>query len=166
MSASRHSRESGMPENGAGLRPVEIQRADPEARRQAVLLVVFATATGALLIAGFEYFREPLHEWLTSEPAETARRAKLALYVAVLILCVPVIALSVYLWLVGARVLRAQQFPPPGFRVFRDTPVIRGSGATTRGHAIQILAVCLGISVVVLALFFIWFAQTIGLGAP
>ncbi len=165
MSASRHSRDGGMPDNGAALRPIEIQKADPAARRQGILLAVFAAAAGALLLAGFEHFREPLHEWLSAEPAETASRAKLALYAAVLILCAPVIALSVYLWLVGARVLRAQQYPPPGFRVIRDTPVIRGSGATTRGHAIQVLAVCLGVSVAVLALFFIWFAQTIGLGA-
>lgn len=143
----------------------EIQKADPAARRQALLIVICAAAIGGLLISGFEQLREPFQEWLTSEPAKTASRAKLALFVAVLVLCAPLIALSVYLWLVGARVLRAEQFPPPGFRVIRDTPVIRGSSATTRGHVIQILAVCLGVSVAVLALFFIWFAQTIGLGA-
>lgn len=142
----------------------EIQKADPAARRQALLIVICAAAIGGLLISGFEHFREPFREWLISEPAETARRARLALFVAVLILCAPLIALSLYLWLLGARVLRAQRFPPPGFRVIHDTPVIDGSSATTRGQVIQILAVCLGVSGAVFALFFIWFAQTIGIG--
>ena len=139
----------------------EIQKADPAARRQAVLLVIFGTAVGALLIAAFEHFREPFREWLLSEPAETARRAKLAAYVSAFVLCAPVIAFAIYLWLLGARVLRAQQFPPPGLRVIRDTPVIGGRGAMIRGHVFQILAVCLGMSAALLCLFFWWLARTI-----
>ena len=144
---------------------VEIRKADPAARRQALLLIVLAAAVGGLLIAGFEHIREPFREWLASEPAETARRAKLALYAAAFILCVPLVAFAIYLWLLGARVLRAQQFPPPGFRVIRDTPVVEGHGATTRGHVIQILAVCLGIGGALLWMFFWWLARTIGEGA-
>jgi hypothetical protein len=143
----------------------EVQKADPAARRQAVLVIVFATAAGALLIAGFDHFREPFREWLSSEPAETARRARLAVYVSAFILSTPVIAFAIYLWLLGARVLRAQQFPPPGFRVIRDTPVVGGQGAMIRGHVIQILAVCLGASAALLWLFFVWLARTISVGA-
>jgi hypothetical protein len=145
---------------------MEIQKADPAVRRQALLLIVFTAATGGLLIMGFEHFREPFREWLLSEPAETASRAKLALYTAALVLCVPLIAFAIYLWLLGARVLRAQQFPPPGFRVIRDTPVVGGSGATTRGHVIQILAVSLGIGAALLWMFFWWLARTISEGSP
>jgi hypothetical protein len=143
----------------------EIQKADPAARRQAVLLVIFGTAVGALLIAGIEHFREPFREWLLSEPAETARRAKLAMYVSGFVVSAPVIAFAIYLWLLGARVLRAQQFPPPGFRVIRDTPVVGGHGAVNRGHAMQVLAVCLGMSAALLWLFFWWLARTISEGA-
>jgi hypothetical protein len=139
----------------------EVQKADPAARRQVVLVIILATATGALLIAGFEHFREPFQEWLSSEPAETARRAKLAVYVSTFVLSAPVIAFAIYFWLLGARVLRAQQFPPPGFRVIRDTPVVGGRGAMIRGHAIQILAVCLGVSAALLWLVFWRLAQTI-----
>ena len=32
--------------------------------------------------------------------------------------------LAAYLWSLGAKVLRAREFPPPGHRVIRDTPVI------------------------------------------
>ena len=143
----------------------EVQKTDPTARRQAILVVIFAAALGGLLIAGFDHFREPFIEWLSSEPAETARRAKLAVYVSAFILSAPVIAFAIYLWLLGARVLRAQQFPPPGFRVIRDTPVVGGQGAIIRGHVIQILAVCLGMSAALLWLFFVWLARTISVGA-
>ena len=144
----------------------EIQKADPAARRQAILVILFAAATGALLLAAFEHFREPLREWLLSEPAETARRARLAVYVSAFVLSAPVIAFAIYLWLLGARVLRAQQFPPPGFRVIRDTPVVGGQGAVTRGHAIQVVAVCLGLAAAILCLFFWRFTQTVGQGTP
>ena len=143
----------------------EFQKADPAARRQAILLVIFGAAVGALLIAAFEHFREPFREWLLSEPAETARRAKLAMYVSGFVVSAPVIAFAIYLWLLGARVLRAQQFPPPRFRVIRDTPVVGGHGAVTRGHALQILAVFLGLSAGLLWLFFWWIARTISEGA-
>jgi hypothetical protein len=143
----------------------EIQKADPAARRQALLAVLCAAALGALLISTFEHFREPFREWLLSEPAETARRAKLAMYVSGFVVSAPVIAFAIYLWLLGARVLRAQQFPPPGFRVIRDTPVVGGHGAVNRGHAMQVLAVCLGMSAALLWLFFWWLARTISEGA-
>ena len=139
----------------------EVQKADPDARRRAILALIFAAALGALLISGFDHFGAPFREWLTSEPAETARRAKLALAVSIFVLSVPVIAFAIYFWLFGARVLRAQQFPPPGSRVIRDTPVVRGQAAVTRGHAIQVVAVCLGLGAGVLCLFFWWFSQAL-----
>lgn len=139
----------------------EIRKADPVARRRAILVVIFGTAVGALLIAGFEELREPFHDWLRSDPAETPRRARLAIGLSAVLLAAPLIAFAVYLWLLGAKVLRAQQFPPPGFRVIRDTPVIDGHGAVTRGHAIQVFAVCLGLGAVVLCLFFWWLVGTL-----
>ena len=142
-----------------------LAKADPAARRQAILVIVFGTAIGALLISSFDYFREPFREWLLSEPAETARRARLAICVAVFVLSAPVIVVAVYLWLFGAKVLRAQQFPPPGVRVIRDTPVVSGRGAVIRGHIFQILAVCLGVSFAVLWFFILWLARTVGEGA-
>jgi len=143
----------------------EIQKADPAARRQAVLVIIIGAAVGALLIAGFEHFREPLLKWLSSEPAETLRRAKLAAYVSAFVLTVPVIAFAIYLWLLGVKVLRAQRYPPPGLRVIRDTPVIGGRDAVIRGRVIQVLAVCLGVSAVLLCLSLWWVARTISEGA-
>jgi hypothetical protein len=143
----------------------EIQKADPEARRRAILMVVFGEAIGALLIAGFGYFRGSLHEWLVSDSAETAFRGRLVICAAAVLLAAPLIAFALYLWLLGAKVVRAQQYPPPGLRVIRDTPVISGPGAVTRGQAIQVVAVCLGAGAAVLCLFFWWLTGTPGQGA-
>ena len=143
----------------------QIQKADPEARRRAMLTVIFGAAVGGLLIAGFDHFGEPFRAWLSSDPAETAGRARLAMYLSALVLSAPVIAFAVYLWLLGKKVLRAQQFPPPGFQVIRDTPVIGGPAAVTRGQVIQALALCLGLAAALLWLFFWWLARTISQGA-
>ena len=51
-----------------------------------------------------------------------------------------------YLWSLGAKVLRARQFPPPGYRVIRDTPVIGGQAAVLRGRGLKVLAVCLALA--------------------
>jgi hypothetical protein len=143
----------------------EIQKADPEARRRAILVVVFGATIGALLIAGFGHFRGSLHEWLVSDPAETAFRARLVICAAAFLLAAPLIAFAADLWLLGVRVARAQQYPPPGLRVIRDTPVISGPGAVTRGQAIQVVAVCLGMGAAVVCLFFWWLTGTLGQGA-
>jgi hypothetical protein len=132
----------------------EIQKADPAARRRAALVIVFGTAAGALMIAGFGYFRDAFHGWLTSDPAETAFRARLAIGVAAVLLAAPLVGFAACLWLLGAKILRAQRFPPPGLGVARDTPVVAGPGAVTRGHVMQVVAVCVGVSAVVLCLFF------------
>ena len=87
------------------------------------------------------------------------------MYLSALCLSAPVIAFAVYMWLLGKRVLQAQQFPPPGFRVIRDTPVIAGPAAVTRGQVMQVLALCLGLAAALLWLFFWWLARTIGQGA-
>ncbi|HEY7655830.1 MAG TPA: hypothetical protein VH881_03110 [Burkholderiales bacterium] len=142
-----------------------VAKADPAARRRAVLAIIFGATVGGLLIAGFDHFGEPFRAWLTSDPAATAGRARLAIYLSALVLSAPVIAFAVYLWLLGKRVLRAQQFPPPGFRVIRDTPVMDGPTAVVRGQVIQTLALCLGLAAALLWLFFWWLARTIGPGA-
>lgn len=123
-------------------------------------MTVFGAAVGALLILGFEELREPLYGWVRSEPAETARRARLILLLSAALLAVPAIVTAVYLWRLGARVLRARQFPPPGFPVIRDTAVLGGDAAATRGYAIQVLALCLGLGATLLCLFFWWVTGT------
>jgi hypothetical protein len=50
---------------------------------------------------------------------------------------------AVYFALFAARIIRSRQFPYPGMKVWRDTPIVRGRGALLRGWAIAFLAVFL-----------------------
>jgi hypothetical protein len=143
----------------------DIQKADPEARRKALLVVVFGAAIGGLVIAGLAHFGDSLRDWILSDPEETAFRARLVICLIVALLAAPLVGVAVYIWLIGAQVLRAQRFPPPGLRVLHDTPVLSGSAAVTRGHVIQVVAVCLGLSAAVFCLFFWWLTWTPG-GTP
>ena len=95
----------------------EIRTADPAARRRAVLLVVLGALVGSLLIAGFERYAPALRQWLFSAPAELAPRFRLTFLLLAAVLSGPLITLAIYLWALGAKVLRAEEFPPPGYRV-------------------------------------------------
>jgi len=134
---------------------IEIRQADPAARRQAVLLVVLGVLAGALLFVGFERYRILLRDWILSEPGKLAHRVKLVFLMSVAVLSAPLVAFAVYLWSLGAKVLRAEQFPPPGYRVIRDTPVIGGQAAMSRGRALQMLALWLGAASALLC-FLLW----------
>ena len=131
---------------------VEIRRADPAARRHTVLFVVLGALAGTLLLFGFEHYRIPLRDWVLSEPEKLAHRLKLVFLVSVAVLSAPLVAFAVYLWSLGAKVLRVEQFPPPGYRVIRDTPVIGGQAAMSRGRGLQMLALCLGAASALLCL--------------
>jgi hypothetical protein len=136
----------------------EFRRADPAQRRRAVLLVVLGTVVGALLILGFERYRTPLRDWLLSEPEERAR-VKLVLFLTGALLSAPLVAFAGYLWSLGARVVRAEVFPPPGYRVIRDTPIIIGPAAVVRGRGLKALALCLGIASALLWLLLWWLGR-------
>ena len=98
-------------------------------------------------------------------PEELAHRVKLVFLLSAVVLSAPLLAFAVYLWSLGANVLRARQFPPPGYRVMRDTPVIGGRAAVSRGRAFKLLALCLGIASVLLWLLLWRFAWVLSGGA-
>jgi hypothetical protein len=144
----------------------EIRKADPRARRQAVWLLIAGTLVGVLLILGFGRYSGSLRTWIKSDPTAVAHRLTLALVGLSIVLSAPAIAFAVYLWALGGRVLRAEQFPPPGYRVIRDTPVVGGQGARVRGHAFRILAACLVVTTLLLWLMLWRLARLLAAGAP
>jgi hypothetical protein len=137
----------------------EVRRADLALRRRAVLLFVLGTVFGALLILAFERYRTPLRDWLLSEPEERARRVKLVLSLTGALLSAPLVALAGYLWSLGAWVVRAGVFPPPGYRVIRDTPVIAGPAAEVRGRGLKAFALFLGMASALLWLLLWWLGR-------
>jgi hypothetical protein len=97
------------------------------------------------LIVAFQRYRIPLRDWVLADPAAAAEWAKLVFLLLAVLLLAPLLAFAAYTWSLGERVLRAREFPPPGLRVIRDTPVITGEKAVSRGRLLKVLALVCGI---------------------
>ena len=139
----------------------DVRKADPTARRYAVFLLLVGTCVGALLIAGFDRYYAPLHDWMLSDPEASAPRIRLVFLLLVTLLPAPMLAFAAYFWSLGTRILRAREFPPPGLRVIRDTPVVTGARAVFRGRLLKALALGCGIASVVLGILCWWLASFI-----
>jgi hypothetical protein len=103
------------------------------------------------LIVAFARYRVPLSDWVLADPGSSAQRLKLVLLLLAALLLAPLFAFAAYLWSLGGKVVRAQEFPPPGVRVIRDTPVVSGERAVSRGRLLKVLALGCGIAAAVLA---------------
>ncbi len=136
-----------------------VQKTDPLARRRAMLLVVVGAFVGCGLIVGFERCRAPLLDWLLSQPEQLGHRLRSLFALAAVFVCAPLIAFAIYLWFFGGRVMRAQRFPLPGQRVIRDTAILEGQAAITRGRGLKIAAAFLCLAAIVLCSMFWWLAS-------
>jgi hypothetical protein len=126
---------------------VELQPADPQLRRLAILLCLALVVVGAVSLW-------ELQSWLSSlaqtEPS-VARRRLLVAFGGLMSTAIALLwAMSVYLWRTAARVRRAALFPPPGMRVLRDTAILRGTGALQRARLIRAMAIALLVGCVAL----------------
>jgi hypothetical protein len=118
-----------------------VRKADPVVRRRMLFLVAFAAVVGALLIFVLERYRVPLRDWILADPELSAQRLRMIIMLLAVLLLAPLIGFAVYLWSLGGRILRTREFPPPGLRVIRDTRVISGEAAVSRGRQLKLLAV-------------------------
>jgi hypothetical protein len=130
----------------------EIRRADPHARRRALLIIAGGAIVGAGLIWAWDQFRPDLHAWLVAEPGARSRRLGVLLLAVAAVVVVPLVGFAVYLWRLGSRILRERQFPPSGWTVVRDTAILRGPAAARRGRVVRGAAALLLVAATVLAL--------------
>ena len=126
----------------------QIQRADPNARKLAIGLVIAATTLGVGLLILAGRWSPSVSNWVTQDPSLTRSRAQVVLVIVGGALALPLLAFAVYLWQLGRRIVAAKRFPPPAMRLIHDTPIIVGPAAELRGH----LAKGMAISLVILAL--------------
>lgn len=111
----------------------EIQKADPDARRNALWLIA-VVAAGAALLAWIEFAPVGLGP-------ERFGGSPWLLVVMLVLLLVPMVAYGAYTWRLGRRVVEAGRFPAPGMKVIRDTPVQTGQRARVTGYVMMFLAV-------------------------
>ncbi len=121
---------------------MKIQKADPAARRKSLLIVGLAGIV--LLVAGLLFgFDEPDRiDAIAGLILESPRIGVIAMAVGAL----PIVLFAIYLFVVGARVVRAERFPLPGQAVGRDTPIREGRAAIVHGRVLQALAVLLALA--------------------
>ena len=122
-----------------------IRRAAPSARRHALAIVLVGTILGALVILAFTHYRAALEAWVASDAGALPFRLNLIVAAFATLAIVPSVGFSVYLWSLGVRAIKAEEFPPPDVRLSRDTRVVVGRAAVARGRALQILAVAMTI---------------------
>jgi hypothetical protein len=112
----------------------EVQKADHKARRLALVFILIGMIVGALLILAVEQYQGTIRDRILSEPTGASDRIRLAFLVSAALLSTPLLLFAAYCWTLGAKVRRAQRFPPPNVRVIRDTSVVYGYDAVFRAR--------------------------------
>ncbi|HSO08051.1 MAG TPA: hypothetical protein VLW45_12485 [Pelomicrobium sp.] len=117
----------------------QVLRADPQARRGALIALAAVLVIGVVTIAcGLP----AATDWLKRQPPAEALRILQWLALAAF---VPMIPFGYFTWRQGQRILAGGQFPPPGTRVIVDTPIVTGREARARGVALKTTAVLLAV---------------------
>lgn len=130
----------------------EIQKADSSAVRIGVAIVAGAALLGVFLIKMAGERQPALEAWVKQD---VRARVPIVLAAVTLLTSGPVLGVAGYLWHFGRRMVRTARYPPPGFRMVRDTPVVIGDVAIRQGRLVQALAAIVGVAGVLLA-FFLW----------
>ena len=131
----------------------DLQRADPRARRHAVVAVTAGTIIGVLAIGTFTRYRSALERWLV-EPADPVPRLRLLVFVLAAFVTIPSVGFAIYLWRLGARIVHTERFPLPGATVIRDTPITTGDKARRQGRLVQAAGVLIASTSVAMLLVF------------
>jgi hypothetical protein len=128
----------------------DIQRADPRARRIALIIVAAAFFLGGIAVPLANMFGPAIDAWFA---ADLENRAAGALRLMALVVSGSAILIAAYVWWIGHRMVRSRRYPPPGLAVLHDTAVLTGDSAASRGRLMRIIALAIGISGILLAVF-------------
>ena len=138
---------------------VQIQKADPVARRKAIIGIALGLLVGGLLFLMLEWLLGNMNQWIASH-AEFLVEHHYVAFLVMLVPVAPVIALSGYLIIYAGRIVKSGRFPPPGTAVIRDVRVIEGRSAIIRGRVAQWLCwiILLSASAIPLIIWYIFYS--------
>ena len=119
--------------------------ADPRLRRDLILVVVLLALLGVVYFVYLSAEIDSLRAAEEPDPSGLLRQ----LYWMGVGLVAAVAAFFIYLVIVAARVFSSGQFPPPGARVLRDTPIWRGA----RARLLALAGVALGLLALLAAFY-------------
>lgn len=131
----------------------KIHQANIRGRQLAILAALVVLMGGAVLVTVFK-------DWMAGVRGMSADAAQESL-TTVFGWCVGIGTGAMFLtgchyWWWGRRVLQAQRFPPPGAMVLRDTIVLEGRAATSRGAILRIVGIMLILCAVGIAVASWW----------
>jgi hypothetical protein len=118
----------------------ETQRADGRSRKVTIVVLVVILISGGALWMVFEVWMAEVRS-LSIEAAKESLSRVFSLCMGIMVVCVCVV--SWHCWRVGERVRHAMRFPPPDMSVLRDTTVLSGQAAVSRGRLLQVFSVIL-----------------------
>jgi len=119
----------------------EILRADQRLRRLTAIALIVATLLCVVAMIAFHRWMSGIGDGQHVTHVVARIRSMIALALTGSALCFAALA-----WLAarsGQRARSSEQWPLPGARVIRDTPIRRGSAATRIGVLLQMAAVVL-----------------------
>ncbi len=123
----------------------EIQQADPEARRKALLLYCVCVLIGLVLIGALSIYEAALQDWLEKN-FELLVTYRVLVVLAALLLAAPLFVMCVYFWRYGNRCIEAERMPPPGVAVIRPTMIRTGAAAVRAARILQGLALLVALA--------------------
>ena len=132
----------------------EVQKADPKARTSALIITIAVIVIGMCALALFERYQAPLADWFVANMATISDHTGVVAAVVTAFFA-PVYLVAGYLFLIGQRVIDSRRSPPPGHSVIRDTKIMEGHAAVTRGRLLQALSIALAIAVTVAIVLFV-----------
>lgn len=138
---------------------VQIQKADPEARRKAIRGILIGALVGGALYFLLQGMIGNINQWIESH-AEFLVEHHYVAFLLMLVPVAPVIALSGYLIVYASKIVKTQRFPPPDTPVIRDMRVIEGRPAVIRGRIAQLLCwiILLSASAIPLLIWYIFYS--------
>ena len=114
--------------------------ADPRLRKRALIVVLSALLTGVIFLYFFHGFLRGVEVLATASPQLAFEKLNFIRTAAHGVTLVSATALASLLGYVAFRVYRAEQWPPPGWRVVWDMPIRTGRHATVVAVFMLVLA--------------------------
>jgi len=138
--------------HAAGETAIEIHRADPRLRRQALLGLLVAVAGGGLLLWW-------LQGWLARLAPGHPETLGTLLWSAVgasFLTCAVSLAAATMLWRIASATTAEGRFPPTRLSTLRDVPVRRGEAARRSAGACRALALTIATAGVAAVAWLLW----------
>lgn len=125
---------------------MEIHRADPRARRNAIIVVLVAGIAGAAILHAFGGSAEDLRAWVERD---VERAGKTLFALMALGFSAPMLGLAFWVWRFAAQINRAGRYPPPAAKLTRDTRVRTGASAMAVARLHYVLAVIVALMAII-----------------